>query len=69
MKAPRSFITAALIAAFLFSVDLSVALEPIPQESGFSGFIRFGAGYLNSKSNMVAIFLGLDLSDQKTEFS
>jgi hypothetical protein len=66
MKASRSLIIAALIAAFLCSAGLSFALEPIPQESGFSGFIRPGVGYLWFKSNMVASFLGYDLSDKKT---
>ena len=40
------------------------ALDPIPVKSGFSGFIRPGAGYLKYKSNMVASFLGFDLSDR-----
>ena len=43
----------------LLSANLATALDPIPQESGFSGFIRPGVGYLNFKSNMVASFLGL----------
>lgn len=67
MITSRYLIIAALIASFLFFANLSVALEPIPQESGFSGFIRPGAGYINFKSNMVASFLGFDLSDKKTD--
>ena len=67
MKTSRFLIIAALVAVFLFSADLSVALEPIPQESGFSGFIRPSIGYLNFKSNMVASFLGYDLSNKKTD--
>ena len=67
MKTLRSFIIAALVTAFLFSANLSFALEPIPQESGFSGFIRPSIGYLNFKSNMVASFLGFDLSDKKID--
>lgn len=67
MKTLRSFIIAALGTAFLFSANLSFALEPIPQESGFSGFIQPSIGYLNFKSNMVASFLGFDLSDKKTD--
>lgn len=67
MITSRSLIIAALITSFLFSANLSVALEPIPQESGFSGFIRPGVGYINFKSNMVASFLGFDLSDKKTD--
>ena len=65
MKTLRSLIIAALVTAFLFSANLSFALEPIPQESGFSGFIRPSVGYLNFKSNMVASFLGFDLSKKR----
>jgi len=62
-----SFLTfAALIIAGLVGANLAFAVEPIPVESGFSGFIRPGAGYLNYKSNMVASFLGFDLSEKKT---
>ena len=46
-------------------VNPAAALEPIPVESGFSGFIRPGVGYLRYKSNMVASFLGYDLSDKR----
>jgi hypothetical protein len=42
------------------------ALEPVPKASGFNGFIRPGAGFVSFKSNMVASFLGVDLSDKKT---
>jgi hypothetical protein len=49
----------------LFSANLATALDPIPTESGFSGFIRPAVGYLNYKSNMVASFLGYDLSEKK----
>jgi hypothetical protein len=52
---------------FLLGANLATALEPIPKESGFSGFIRPGVGYLNYKSNMVASFLGFDLSDKKID--
>ena len=58
---------AALIAAFLFSAGRSLALDPIPRESGFSGYIRPAVGYLNFKTNMIASFLGFDLSDKKTD--
>jgi hypothetical protein len=57
----------ALSILLLFGVNFAAALDPIPQESGFSGFIRPGVGYLNYKSNMVASFLGFDLSDKKTD--
>jgi hypothetical protein len=51
----------------LLGANLATALDPIPKESGFSGFIRPGVGFINYKSNMVASFLGFDLSDKKTD--
>jgi hypothetical protein len=63
-----NFLTIAVIAVILLlGANLATALDPIPKESGFSGFIRPGVGYLNFKSNMVASFLGFDLSDKKTD--
>jgi hypothetical protein len=63
-----NFLTIMVLAfTLLFCANLATALEPIPKESGFSGFIRPGVGYLNFKSNMVASFLGYDLSDKKTD--
>ncbi len=63
----KSFLTfAALIIVLLMGANLASALDPIPVESGFSGFVRPGVGYLRYKSNMVASFLGFDLSDKKT---
>jgi len=62
-----SFLTIGVLTiVLLFGADLATALEPIPKESGFSGFIRPGVGYMRFKSNMVASFLGFDLSDEKT---
>ncbi|MBW2429327.1 MAG: DUF2860 family protein [Deltaproteobacteria bacterium] len=62
------FLTIAAIATILFwGTHPASAIEPLPKESGFSGFIRPGIGYLNFKSNMVASFLGFDLSDKKTD--
>jgi hypothetical protein len=49
------------------AVTCASALDPIPQESGFSGFIRPGVGYLKFKSNMVASFLGYNLSDESID--
>jgi opacity protein-like surface antigen len=63
----KSFLTfATLIIVLLMGANLASAVDPIPVESGFSGFIRPGAGYLSYKSNMVASFLGFDLSEKKT---
>ena len=55
----------ALVTVLLFGSDFANALEPIPQESGFSGYIRPGVGYISLKSNMVARFLGVDLSEKR----
>ncbi len=64
----KSFLTfATLIIVLLMGANLASALDPIPVESGFSGFVRPGVGYLRFKSNMVASFLGFDLSDKKTD--
>ena len=43
------------------------ALDPIPQESGFSGFIRPAVGYLNYKSKMVASIQGFDLAKETND--
>ena len=56
--------TALSILLFL-GPNFATALEPVPKESGFSGFIRPGAGYINYKSNLVASFLRFDLSEKK----
>jgi len=59
------------IAAIVFSLSMvlsgspAIALDPISQQSGFSGFIQPGAGYLSIKSNTVAKVLSFDLSDKR----
>jgi len=54
---------------FLLTLVLSgspaIALDPIPKQSGFSGYIQPGAGYMSIKSNTVAKVLNFDLSDQR----
>ncbi len=55
----------ALLTVLILGAAAAQALEPIPQDSGFSGFIRPGAGYVSVKSNMVASFLGGDLSEKR----
>jgi hypothetical protein len=51
----------ALLASVLFfTPNMGMAIEPIPQKSGFSGFFNVGVVYLSVKSNMVA---GNDLGD------
>ena len=66
MKKTNLLTIAVLALILLLGANLATALDPIPTESGFSGFIRPGVGYLNFKSNMVASFLGFDLSEKKT---
>jgi len=56
-----------LMAVLLFGADYAKALEPIPQDSGLSGYIRPGVGYISFKSNMVASFLGEDVSEKRAD--
>ena len=64
----RCGVTVWTLSILLFlAVTSASALDPIPQESGFSGFIRPGVGYLKYKSNMVASIQGFDLSEEKID--
>ena len=56
----------ALTLAFTLAVGVhpAVALDPIAQQSGFSGYIQPGIGALSISSNMVAKVLSFDLSHQ-----
>jgi len=67
MKRAGIVTLAVLVTILLAGVDRAAALEPVAMESGFSGFIRPGVGYMRFKSNMVASFMGTDLSDEKTD--
>jgi hypothetical protein len=67
MKKSTIIVFAALSILLLYGADFATALEPIPKESGFTGFIRPGVGYMRFKSNMVASFLGFDLSEEKID--
>jgi hypothetical protein len=61
----KQFLSAAAAAFFLLvGANAVLALDPIPQKPGFSGFIQPGAGYLSIKSNTVAKVLSFDLSDK-----
>ena len=52
-----------LVCLFMFWATMGLAaVEPIPGEAGFSGFIRPGVGGLDMETNMVAKFAGVDLS-------
>lgn len=58
--------TKSLIGKLILACVLSIwgsaafAIEPIPQESGFSGFMNIGGLYVDVKSNMIA---GNDFAD------
>ena len=45
MRRKSFLIFAILIIALLMGANLASAVDPIPVESGFSGFIRPGVGY------------------------
>ena len=65
MRLKDGFCALALLLAVIISGSPALALDPIPKQPGFSGFIQPGLGYLSIKSNMVAKVLSFDLSDQK----
>jgi Protein of unknown function (DUF2860) len=43
-----------IVTAVLFAANLAFALDPIPKESGFSGYIGPGIGAVKYKGNMIA---------------
>jgi len=45
---------------FMLFAGSAMGIQPIPEESGFSGFVNVGAGVLRVKSNMVT---GNDIAD------
>jgi hypothetical protein len=49
----------------LLAANAALALDPILKQSGFSGFIQPGFGYLSISSNTVAKVLSFDLSDER----
>jgi opacity protein-like surface antigen len=61
----KNFFAAALAIVLLVGANVVFALDPIPKQPGFSGYVQPGLGYLNIKSNMVAKVLSFDLSDKK----
>jgi hypothetical protein len=65
MKKSRQIIIGIIAAVFLAIGIQAMAIEPIPQQSGFGGFAQPGAGYLKIKSNMVAKVASFDLSDKR----
>ena len=65
MRLKVSVTAAVFCLAAVFSGMPALALDPISQQSGFSGYIQPGFGYLNIKSNMVAKVVSFDLSEEK----
>ena len=65
MRLKGGFCALALFFAVIISGSPALALDPIPQQAGFSGYVQPGLGGLSIKSNMVAKVLSFDLSDQK----
>ena len=65
MNLKSGVVVVVFLLALIVSGSPSLALDPIPQQSGFSGYIQPGLGYLNMKSNMVAKVVSFDLSDKR----
>jgi len=61
------YLVVVMAAIFLIGAGTATAIDPIPNESGFSGFIRPGVGYLRYKSNMVASIQGFGLSKETND--
>jgi hypothetical protein len=53
MRVDSKVIAAAVTIVMLLFAN-AYAIEPIPEESGFSGFLSIGGGYNSVKSNMIA---------------
>ena len=65
MRLKGGFVAMVLSLALIFAGSPALALDPIANQSGFSGYIQPGLGSLNIKSNTVAKVLSFDLSDKK----
>lgn len=52
--------------ASLVAASTAFALDPIPQDSGFSGFVMPGVGAINYKSNLVADVPAMNVGDRVT---
>jgi hypothetical protein len=64
------FIKVMLIAmTVLFATNLAFALNPIPKESGFSGFVAPGFGAIKYKGNMIAGIdrVNVDFGEETTQ--
>jgi hypothetical protein len=65
MRKKEWFTIMVAVLVLLTWTGMAAALDPIPKQAGFSGYIQPGLGYLSIKSNMVAKVLSFDLSDNK----
>jgi len=63
----KSVMAAASAIALLVGANMALGLDPIPQQSGFSGFIQPGVGYMSIESNTVAKVLSFELSEKKID--
>lgn len=50
-------------------VSSAYAMNPIPPQSGFSGFINLGAGVTSVESNTLAKFSSVDLGNKNITLS
>ena len=65
MRLKGAFQVTLLSLVLVIAGSPALALDPIPKQSGFSGFIQPGLGYLSIESNTVAKVLSFELSDKK----
>jgi hypothetical protein len=63
----KAFPVAVLAIFLLAGANAALALDPISQQSGFSGFVQPGVGYLSIESNTVAKVLSFELSDKRID--
>jgi hypothetical protein len=55
-------VTILVCLVMIWTTAAVAVVEPVAKEAGFSGFVRPGVGYMDMETNMVAKFLGWDLS-------
>jgi len=65
----KRFLSILLVPVFAVLAGQVYAIEPIPQEAGWSGHLRLGAGGFQSKSNMISGIdrYGIEISDEKID--
>jgi len=67
MKFKVGFCSLVFFLVVILAGSPASALDPIPEQPGFSGYIQPGVGYLSIKSNTVAKILSFDLSNQRID--